>query len=73
MTVKYKEYMDISTKELKEYEISFKQIENEYNTIKKRKDSAFQEVQKVFYIIKLFNIIVRNGINTCNSSRNGTN
>jgi hypothetical protein len=51
MTSKYKEYIDLTTKELKEYEITFKQIENEYNTVKKRKDSALADVNKVFFYL----------------------
>jgi hypothetical protein len=51
MTSKYKEYIDLTTKELKEYELTFKQIENEYNTAKKKKDSALADVNKVFLFL----------------------
>jgi hypothetical protein len=48
LTAKYKEYVDAITKDLKEYEIATKSLENDYNLIKKKKDTALAQVTTVF-------------------------
>lgn len=46
LVVKFKDYVDQTTKDFKDYEIATKQIETEYGLIKKRKDTAILDVNK---------------------------